>query len=171
MCMPYQAQARVRQQENEYTLKAAFIYNFIRFTRWENGTKTNNSNTALHLNIIGPNLFGNSLLPPTKKTISGRQIIIITTETDEEAVAQCPAQHILFITYKSVAKYTAVLNMTKGKQALTISDTKGFASQGGCIELIQLEGKTRFIINRKAVRQQGLELSYQVYNLALEVVE
>ena len=54
---------------------------------------------------------------------------------------------------------------------LTISDAPGFARHGGCVELVKQQDKIRFIVNKQALSRQGLELSYKVYAMALEVIE
>ena len=80
----------------------------------------------------------------------------------------CTCQVLFLATTPDTVKF---IEAVKQQGILTISDEVDFAQQGGCIELRKQKGKIRFIINRSAIKQQGLVLSYQVYDLALEVID
>lgn len=151
----------------EYKLKAAFIYNFIKFTKWPKTTQKQADNNRLVLCVAGKNPFGTALDPLAGKKIAGRQIVLAQASGADnfQNLHDC---HVVFIAAEPTS--TQFIRALKGRHVLTISDEIGFAEHGGCIELREQNGKIRFIINRTALKQQGLELSYQVYGLALEVI-
>lgn len=159
--------AQEHSKSREYPLKAAFIYNFIKFTRWNN-TDSISAAQPLFLGIVGPNYFGESLLPLEKKKASGRPISLFDcAESDYSDITKC---QIVFVTLTNPAQFCRVIDVVNNRSVLTISDVEGFAQHGGCIELLEHQGKIRFIINRKAVKEQGLTLSYKVYSMALAVI-
>jgi hypothetical protein len=56
----------------EYDIKAAYIYNFIRFTKWDEDYSATNK-TALVIGIIGKNPFGSHAFDSVKdKPIPGK---------------------------------------------------------------------------------------------------
>lgn len=84
------AEEQKSAQQIEYELKAAFIYNFLRFVQWPpeklpplpppqpagttSGQKTDPQ--PLIIGIVGKNPFGNAFEPILKKTIQNRPILI-----------------------------------------------------------------------------------------------
>lgn len=166
--VPAQTMASERFESREYPLKAAFVYNFIKFTRWpDEGLLSDNS--PLLLAIAGPNYFGDALLPLEKESVAGRPITLTyCSDFDCPNAVNC---QVVFITFQKNEQFSHVLDDVAGRPVLTISDAPGFARQGGCIELVKQQDKIRFIINRGAIEKQGLKLSYKVYSMALEVIE
>ncbi|MBW2186010.1 MAG: YfiR family protein [Deltaproteobacteria bacterium] len=165
--IPAQTTAAERVESREYPLKAAFVYNFLKFTRWANEGLLSEHRPLL-LGVAGPNYFGDALLPLEKKSVAGRPIILTYgSNLDWTAVVDC---QVVFITFQKREQFSHVLDEVAGRPVLTISDAPGFARQGGCIELVKQQGKISFIINRGAIEKQGLALSYKVYSMALEVI-
>lgn len=166
--IPAQTMATERFKSREYPLKAAFVYNFIKFTRWPNEGLLS-ENRPLLLGIAGPNCFGDALLPLEKKSVAGHPIILMSCSDFD-----CPDAvnwQVVFITFHKKGQFSHVLDNVAGRPVLTISDAPGFARLGGCIELVKQQDKIRFIINRAAIEKQGLKLSYKVYSMALDVIE
>lgn len=165
--IPVQTRAAERVESREYPLKAAFVYNFLKFTRWtDEGLLSDNR--PLILAIAGPNYFGDALLPLEKKSVAGRPIIL-TYCSDLDCFAALNCQ-VVFVTFQKMEQFSRVIDDVAGRPVLTISDVSGFARQGGCIELVKQQDKISFIINRGAIEKQGLVLSYKVYSMALEVI-
>ncbi len=158
----------------EYPLKAAFIYNFIKFTNWPLADTDKTNAKPLFLMVAGPNNFGDTLQPLTQKKIAGRQIILLdnfaTIKWHENEPATEPFPHVIFVSLPKPEQFIPIISAVKTKSVLTISDAVDFAKHGGCIELRLQNGKIRFIINKTAIEQHGIKLSYKVYDLALEIV-
>lgn len=151
----------------EYKLKAAFIYNFIKFTQWPNTFHEKTSDNPLVICVAGQNRFDGAFEPLAQKKVASHKIMISYSSQVEDllAIENC---HVMFV--DSGPHMSSFIDAVACNEILTIGDSMGFAEQGGCIELREHNGKMRFIINRSAVKRQGLHLSYQVYDLALEVV-
>ncbi|MCD6527963.1 MAG: YfiR family protein [Desulfuromonas sp.] len=160
-------------QSDEYQLKAAFIYNFIKFTSWPEQiaqAAVKSANTEpLFLAVIGADNFGTRLEALEHKLANGRHIVLARHRTDADR-DNLSSYDMLFLALENRDQCLSTLREVAGRPILTISDKAGFAEHGGCIELTIKEGKLRFIINRTAIERQGLKLSYKVYMLALKVL-
>ena len=72
------------EQEQEYKVKAAFLYNFLKFIDWPT-TKISDEKT-INIGIIGTNPFGKAFEPVQDKKIGDNKIAIKffnSTETNE----------------------------------------------------------------------------------------
>ena len=72
--------AAVKAQSNsskvlEYKLKAAFLYNFIKFVDWPEKKETNDNNTII-IGIIGKSNFGDAFVPVQEKKVKGQKTVI-----------------------------------------------------------------------------------------------
>lgn len=171
--IPDQTGAAEHTPSGEYQLKAAFIYNFIKFTRWPAPKAALNNNTTngipLRLAVIGNNDFNGKLMALNGKLTAEHRIIFETLKEDA-TWDDIRSYQILFISFDNARQCLPTIMAVTGIPVLTISDTPGFAEQGGCIEFKIVNNKLRFIINRSAIERQGLKLSYKVYILALKVL-
>ena len=60
---------------SEYQVKAAFLYNFLKFVEWPEGHSTV-SNTAITLCILGNDPFGNIMNGYKDKQVAGKKIFV-----------------------------------------------------------------------------------------------
>lgn len=161
----FPAHRLVAQEVEEYAVKAAFTFNFVRFTQWpdiafKTETEpielcfTGNSRVALQFNALNGKTHG-------KQTISVRAL---------SSLDQCQECNVVFIsqdTDPSVSK--EILLKTKGRPVLTIGETRGFASLGGVINFFSKQDRLQFEINPTAAKNQGLTLSSRLLSLAVIV--
>lgn len=145
----------------EYMVKAAFLYNFAKFTQWPEGTFPEGA--PLSVCVFGQDPFGEALQSIVGKSIRGREITVQTV-TSVEAGAAC---HLLFISESEQERLDAILKALVGKPVLTIADFPDFARSGGIIRLkTNKEKKIRFVINIGTAKRAGLQLSSKLLNLA-----
>ncbi|VAW59230.1 hypothetical protein MNBD_GAMMA08-631 [hydrothermal vent metagenome] len=148
------------QTEEERLFKAAFIYNFAKFTSWPKSYQ--NKNNKLTLCTLGKNELTNDLKRLGGKTVKGRQVVIKEIEK-KYPVENC---QMLYIANVGKNNYINVIKKLKHKPVLTISDLNGFAKKGGVIQFYRKQGKTRLIINLNVARQAGLKISSRLLILA-----
>jgi hypothetical protein len=74
--------------------------------------------------------------------------------------------HILFIGVSSEDELKEIINVTKNKPVLTISEKKGYAHKGVLINFYLEGNKVRFEINEKAVKESGLIMGFQLLSYA-----
>jgi hypothetical protein len=177
----------------EYQVKAAFIYNFIKFIDWPREidkqfeTKSADETEPITIGIIGTNPFGTAFEAITKKRIHNRKVILKhfpgfaknsvryrkDNETkykykDEDALKAC---HVLFVG-SSESKYCKeIIDIVKDNSVLTISETKDFLETGGIIEFATEQKKVRFGINLVAAENADLKIRSKLLRLAKRVIK
>lgn len=142
----------------EYRLKAAFLYNFTRFTEWPSTASENND--VLNICITGTNRFGSALDAIKGKTANNATINIQTIRSDQSLV-EC---QLVFIS--DAGRTHELLRLFDGQPVLTVSDTKDFNRLGGIIQFMVINKKIRFSINVDAAHRAGLTISSKLLKLA-----
>jgi len=145
-------------------LKAAFIYNFAKFTRWPENT-WKQQNAPLNLCTIGKDELINELKRLTGKTIKDHPVITQSLQ-NKQIPDNC---HLLYIASSEKNHYKNILESVHNKPILTISEQPHFARSGGMIEFFRKKDQTRFIINLGITRNTGLTVSSRLLNLALVI--
>lgn len=150
------------QTEDANLLKAAFIYNFAKFTRWPDEVWAGEESP---LNLC---LAGSDSLTDAVEMLEGKPVkehrVSIKQISELQDLSPC---HMLYIASSEGPHLDEILGSAQGKSILTISELSDFASAGGMIELIQQEGHTRFIINKQVANQHGLRFSSRLLSLAI----
>ena len=163
----------------EYQIKAAFLFNFLKFVEWPK-SKTNDSNEPIIISIIGENVFQNAFDNIKDKTIEGKKVIvkqykgISELDNSPEKHPQIEAireSHLLFICPSEKNHTPNILESVKEHGLLTVADYKGFLEAGGIINLIMEEKKVKFEINMIAARQSGVQIRSQLLRLAKNVIK
>jgi len=177
----------------EYQVKAAFIYNFIKFVDWpqaadtESDEKTEGSTQPITIGIIGENPFGNAFDAVTKKKIQGREVVIKLFPgfaknkvryrqdgktrykyKDTDALKAC---EVLFVS-PSESKYCKeIIDTVKDNCVLTVGETKDFLETGGIIRFVTEQKKVKFGINLIAAENAKLKIRSKLLRLAKRVVK
>jgi hypothetical protein len=146
-------------------LKAVFIYNFAKFTRWPE-EQLNKPEHSITLCSYGNDFLAENLHMLNGKRLQGRSIVINHLHNEVEELDHC---HVLYFARSSQKQARDILESISSKPILTISEIPGFARLGGMIELTYDKDKIRFIINLKASRLSGLEISARLLDLATVV--
>jgi hypothetical protein len=146
----------------EYTLKAAFIYNFARFTNWPD-----RPDNLLHLCVLGHDPFGNVLDTIDKKEIGQLQIAVTRLRDADQAMRAC---QIVFVADSEVDSFLMQPERVRlAGGVLTIAEREGAARQGIIIELTTDERKIGFEFNRASAREAKLDISSKLLRLARRV--
>lgn len=148
--------------EDAFELKAAFTYNFVKFTQWPQ-TRTEQK-SAWNICYFGKQ-YRDSFMALSKKKI-GNQLIAPKELTETNQVAQCDA---IFIdsNYRELTR--RLFLAVDDRAILTVSDISGFTAQGGMIEIIEQDQRLYFKVNQQVLEKSGLTISSQVLKLAVEV--
>ncbi len=146
----------------EYLIKAAFLYNFAKFTEWPAGSFSDSA-APLDVCVFGEDPFGDALESIAGKLIRGRKVAVHRVASIEAAAA-C---HLLFISESEATRLAGILESLRGRPVLTIADMPDFARAGGIINLkTNPNDKVRFEINAAIAKRAGLRLSSKLLNLA-----
>jgi hypothetical protein len=171
------------EANREYQIKAAFLYNFIKFVDWP--VEVSDSNKPIIIGIIGKNPFGSAFEPMKDKTAKERKVIIKwfqglnelekSSQIDKsrnhpqiEDIREC---NLLFICSSEKEKFKETIDLLKDRSVLTVADTQGFLEAGGIVNFIIEENKVGFEINVTAAKQAKLEIRSNLLRLAKRIVE
>jgi len=183
--VPIAAQGGVDSaQSREYQVKAAFLYNFIKFVDWPK-EKIAGTNEPIIIGIIGKDPFGNAFEPIRAKKVKAKKIVIKRFRGFEklrrknkkdkselgrkiEALRKC---HLLFICSSEKKNLKEIINSVKDHSVLTVGGMEGFLEAGGIIKFLMEEKKIRFEINVTASKRAKLKIRSQLLRLAKKVVK
>jgi len=145
----------------EYEIKAAYLYNFIKYIDWPAQGLPTGSDT-ITIGVIGGNPFGPALAPLNGKMVKGRKLVI------KEAVRleDLPSCQIVFVSPSEAQRMQEILNASNEAKVLTVSEVEGFAARGGIINFIEERNKVRFEINAEAAKRKGFVISSELLKLA-----
>lgn len=150
----------------EYTVKGAFLYNFVHFVDWPAAAFTSGE-SPFTVGILGKNPFGTNLESLNGQSVKNRQLLVKTLGSIEEA-KDC---QLVFISNSERGRLLQILTVLEDVPVLTVSDIEGFAASGGMIHFVTLEDKVRFEINLKEAQAVKLKLSSQLLKLARDVIK
>lgn len=171
-------------RSQEYQIKAAFLYNFIKFVEWPK-EKFADSNEPITIGIIGKDPFGKAFEPLKNKKAKGRKIVVKRFKGFEElkeihgkdkaglqreikTIRKC---HVLFICCSEKESQRDIINSVKAYSVLTVGESEVFFKSGGIINFQLEEKKVRFEINDMAAKRAKLKISSKLLRLAKRVVK
>lgn len=158
VCFPHFSDG-VDEKPTEYQVKAAFIYNFLKFIRWPEGYF--DEKKVFTICVYGKDPFEGAIDEIGGKVVFGKTISIKRIERNGKTTG-C---NLVFISSSETKRVEKILTEIKGP-VLTISDIEGFVENGGIIEFV-MEGKNvRFKINRDVALRKGLWISSRLLWLA-----
>lgn len=144
----------------EYKVKAAYLYNFTKFITWP---ATNNA--TFNICIVGKNPFGNLLDALETKTALDKPIRLFHFDTIKQ-VKDCQIAYLETTDNQGTISIPGTLTVGTLYNTLTVSSHPFFAEQGGMIGFVIEAEKVRLHINLKALKQSGLGISAKLIEVA-----
>jgi len=146
---------------SEYKIKAGFIYNFAKFTKWPD------ESDDLKICIYGKDPFGNTIDSLDGKQSSDRVIKIFRTKNIDE-IKTC---HIAFLNIIPPERhlFERALQKIKGTHVLTVADAANVTEFGVIIGMRINNDKIAFDVNHTVAQASNLEISAKLLRLASEV--
>ena len=158
--------ARGQAVNNEYKLKAAYLYKFATYIEWPEGVFSD-ATAPFVIGILGPDPVGADLRRlATVKKIDGRKIEVRNYEQAKE-VRDC---HILFESraLKSETRQAAA-KLLSGRNILFVGEIPDFLKQEGVINFVIQENRIRIQISKSAYERENLKISAQLLRIATVV--
>ena len=155
------------QEANEYLIKAAFIYNFVKFVEWPD-SKAISGLSNIDICVMGESPLINS--SSVFKAASTAKLALSLVQEDN-VVAAAHHCHVLFISDSDAHRLHDILSALKASPVLTVSDIDGFAEKGGMIGFVLSDSKIKVVVNTKSVTQAGMRVDAQLLEIALRVID
>ena len=146
--------------QREALLKAAFLYNFAKFTEWPKERPDADSGPVLF--CIGQNSRLKAAIDELQGKLVGSRPVRTVVLTEGVNPMTC---HVLFID-DSVPARVRQLAESDLHGVLTVSDLPNFARTGGNIGLFFADNQLRFQINLDTARRSGIAFSSKLLRLA-----
>jgi uncharacterized protein DUF4154 len=143
----------------EYSVKAAYVYNFAKFVEWPQGGLPRTLTVCI---------CGNSPLTGfLDEAVRGRLVHGVPIEVKRlpEGDADWDPCNAVFFGGANRASIHSGLNRLKGRSILTIGESDAFAESGGMITLVVEEDRVRFDVNLGAVTDAHLQISSKLLEL------
>jgi hypothetical protein len=156
----------------EYKVKAAFLFNFIKFVEWPDEQKTD-VNAPITIGILCDDDLADHFGELESRKIRDRSIVVkkfrsFETADDKAGLARCQVVYVTTCMQKYGKETIAMLHKLP---ILVIGESDGFLEAGGMINFIIADGKVCFEINTKAADEAGLKIGSQLLRLAKRVIK
>lgn len=161
LCIPIVGHTET--SSGEYSLKAAFIFNFAKYIEWP--LSAFKGKEEICIGTLGRSQLDKELAALSGRNVLGRTILIRQFNSPEEAT-QC---HILFISRPELAKLGYILDTLKDLPVLTIADSDEFCKSEGMLSLMSERGKIVFDVNIQETQRARLKLNPQLMRLAKKI--
>lgn len=158
-CLPITAGAG---DTSEYRVKAGFVYNFIGFTDWPEGT-----GPELPVCVYGTSAISDELFRLNGRELGGRALALRIPD-DIEGLAGC---RVVFVAASAAASLRRIATKLAAEPVLLIAENTGALADGAMINLAISQSRVIFSVNLAASRRSGLTLSARMLQLATEVRE
>lgn len=145
----------------EYSIKAAVLYNFAKFTQWPD-TAGRAGAAPIRICVLGQDPFGAAL-----DVIDGRRIgdrVVVTARVSTAAEAR--SCQILFIGASEAESLAAIFDRLRHLPVLTVTDLPRGAASRGIVRLETVARKIRFVIDTERAAAAGLSFSSKLLALA-----
>ena len=148
------------QDVTEPALKAAFIYNFARFTTWPADLP---AGEPFVICVLGDQAVADALQRTVAGRLFGEHAIVVTRVAVGAPKRTC---RVLYIAGLPPGQATEVVTELQEAPVLTLSNIEGFASVGGMAQFFFEHGQLRFRITAESARRAGLQISSRLLVMA-----
>jgi len=147
-------------------LKAAFIYNFARFTLWPGEVVP--ANSPIVLCVAGDPDVAQSLDRAVQGKAVGGHALLVRRVGADQAVRGC---QLLYAGDLNDTRARQLVSLLKDAPVLAISDLEAFTGIGGTAHFFMEGDRMRFAVNVDAANRANVRISAQLLNLARIVKE
>jgi len=152
--------AAFAQDVTEPALKAAFIYNFMKFTEWPESFPAAD---PFVICVLNDSAVGDAL----ERIVKGREFAGHRMTVSLVPSGMKEGCHVLYVSGVTTARQGAqLLSVINDSPVLTISDLGWFTEAGGMAQFFYERGQLRFNIGLEAVKRSRLLMSSKLLVLA-----
>lgn len=172
-------------REREYKIKAAFVYNFIKFIDWPQ-EKTPDKDKPITIGVVGSDTFVKAFDPVKNKQVKGRRLAVKRFEKWDklkksqkkndsawkeklEALKKCRVLFICACESGTKEVPVEIIKALKGSGVLVVGEVPGFLEKGGVINFVMENKKVRFEINSTSAKRNKLKIRSQLLKLAKRI--
>ncbi len=155
--------AAAQDLSSEQAVRAAMVFNFLKFTEFPPETVANTGQMRLCI-AVGEQRQAEALAALSGRKVWGRELVVDRLASGR--VDNCQALYV-----DTRRRWNVIAEQHDFRRTLTVSAYPGFAQDGGMIEIVLQEDGTRFDINLAEGRRAGFLFAPQLLRLARHVHE
>jgi YfiR/HmsC-like len=141
-------------------LKAAYIYNFVRFTVWPEDLP---ASEPFVMCVLGDGAVGDALgRAVTGRALAGHRIVVSMLA----APGPKGACRVLYVSSMMPSQAEKLVAELRDAPVLTISDIEGFTEVGGIAQFFFEDGQLRFTIRPESAKRARLLISSRLLALS-----
>jgi YfiR/HmsC-like len=153
--------AHAAESPTEYQVKAAYIFNFLKFVEWPEDSPGPRGKWVV--GFVGDSPVGAEL----GRLFDGKEVLGRTLQVKKlQAGDSLRGCHILFISESEKKRLSSILAALRGSSVLTVGDTDDFVGSGGMIQLFVEDTRVRMTIDVSAASRARLKISSKMLLLA-----
>ncbi len=153
----------------EYEVKAAFIYNFLKYVEWPE-KKIGEKSNPLVFGVCGNDAFSTVKKVLENKKINDHSIKVIPINDDhlkdQKYLDSC---HIILFSTREGRDPKAIISKIENSAILTIGEQEDFLDKGGIFNFVLENKKIRFEVNLEAAGKANIKIRSKVLRLAKRV--
>lgn len=149
---------RLDAQQDERSVRAAFVYNMTRYVVWPAPDRN------LNLCVSGGGNMGPALKFVVNGKISGERTIRVLLQPAESEFRRCD---IFYWSGGFGSRVHPLLEKFRGTPTLTIGEDDAFVREGGMIAFVRSGDSIQIEVNLDSVKAGGLNISSKLLDLAL----
>jgi hypothetical protein len=142
-------------------LKAAFLFNFVRFAEWPRDALT--ANGPLVVCLMDETGVGTALQQLVKGRTAGSREVEVRLVRRDGDFAAC---NVAYLSGVDAKRADELVSHVKDSAVLTVSDDERFADRGGIANFFVEHGNMGFAVNVVALQHAKLQLSAKLLALA-----
>ena len=151
------------EKYTEDEVKAVYLFNFTSFISWPKDSFNNTQEAFTYCSLGGENSVTKILQEILLgEKVAGR-ILLLKNITELSDISNC---QILYLDKRQNKNIALILQTLKNSPTLTVSDAKGFAMQGGAVELSTKNEHIKLLINVAKVKATQLNISSKLLRIA-----
>ncbi len=158
------ASLSVSAAPEEYALKAAYLYNFVKYIQWPAESFAAETE-PYRVCVVGRDPFGEHLRRAVEgKTVRNRSFVLQHFERASADLHQC---HVLFVSRDEPLE-GAVLKSVGDRSIVTVGE-QGFARRGGVASFVRTPDGFTVELNMDAARARQLRVSARLQQVTSQV--
>lgn len=146
----------------EHKIKAAFIYNFVRFVEWPTVT----AGTPIHVGVVGTD----GVVASVREALDGRSVgdrpIIVTRVSSEE---ESKNSDVLYVSGNNPTAAKRFVSAAQGRPVLTITECDRFLTVGSLVNFFFADDTVHFAVNAAELEHAPIKVSSQMLQFAAMV--
>lgn len=158
------AEARGETAAEEYGIKSAFLFHFLRYIQLSPEIDKASSDDIFVCAVAPQEFFG------MLDTLEGKKVLhrVVKVRYIENTAFDLSSEpcHVLFVPRSNGSKIAPILSSVREQGILTVGETPEFCAQGGVVNFFELAEKIRFEIHLGNAAAENIQLSAQLLKLA-----